>query len=61
MEDPITMAEALTAAITSVTGAVTSVFTVITSADVLPYFMLGIGVAMVLTAVVIVRMIVWGV
>ena len=54
------MPEAISTAVTAIIATVTEVFTMITSAAFLPYFVIGIGVSLVLTGVIIVRRIVWG-
>ena len=57
------MAQAITQLTTTLfgeTGAIATTFGWITSADVLPYFAIGIGCSLVLFGVKVVRSIVWG-
>ena len=54
------MTELLAGAFTGVTNAVTSIFSVATNASMGPYFVIGIGVSLVLAAVTIIKRLVWG-
>lgn len=55
------MAEALTAGITSVINAVTTTWSsIVTNENILPYFMIGIAVSVVLVGIKVIRSVVWG-
>lgn len=50
----------LTATLFGANGTITTVFSWITSADVLPYFAIGIGCSLALFGVKVIRSVVWG-
>lgn len=55
------MAEALTTGITSVINAVVNTWTsIVTNETILPYFMIGIAVSIVLVGIKVIRSVVWG-
>ena len=55
------MTSLLSGAFTAVTTAVTNIFAVAVDSDGMgPYFVIGIGVALVLAAVTIIKRLVWG-
>ena len=55
------MTEALTTAITAVINAVTTTWgSIVTNESILPYFIIGIAVSIVLVGIKVVRSVVWG-
>lgn len=54
------MTELLTGAFTGIISAATQVFTFATSTAVGPYFVLGIGVSLVMAGILVVRRLIWG-
>lgn len=51
---------AISDAVTAIIDTVGDVFTMITTAEFLPYFVIGIAVSLALVGVLIVRRVVWG-
>lgn len=55
------MAAALTSAVTSLISMVMSVWTeIVTNEAVLPYFIIGIGVSVLLVGIKVIKSVVWG-
>ena len=59
--DPVTMISTMTAAFTALVSFFKSTFTMLTSADVVPWITFGIGIAVLSICIKFFRRIVWGV
>lgn len=66
MNEPIVeggsfLMEGLTTVVTSLMNSIVSVWTTIVSqSDIMPFFLLGIGISLVLVAVKVIKTVVWG-
>lgn len=61
VEEGVSMLQDLTTVVTSLINNIISVWSsIVSESSIMPYFLLGIGISLVLVAVKIIRSVVWG-